>query len=125
MIPLRFVSLLVGLALAPALTACTKGGAAGNGGPSTGDAGGAAAPAEPAPVVVTLGSTTLEPVERTVFVIGTLEGEEELELSAKASGRIVGIWKDLGDRIGPGERLAQIDRKDYELAVEQARRALE
>ena len=129
MIPLRIVLLLAGCALAPALPACMKSGAAGaasgeaNG--ATAGAAGAAGPAEPAPIVVTLGGTTQEPVERTVFVIGTLEGEEELELSAKASGRIVGLFKDLGDRVGPGERLAQIDRKDYELAVEQARRALE
>jgi multidrug efflux pump subunit AcrA (membrane-fusion protein) len=121
MIPLRSIPLLAALAL----TSCMKGGAAGNAGASTGESGGAAAPAEPAPIAVTLGSTTQEPVERTVFVIGTLEGEEELELSAKASGRIVGILKDLGDRIGPGEPLAQIDRKDYELAVDQAKRALE
>src|SRR5262245_36915661 len=116
MTPLRLLSPLAALALA--LPGCTKGGAANA-------TAAPAAPAEPAPIVVTLGSTTQEAVERTVFVIGTLEGEEELELSAKASGRIVGIFKDLGARPDRCGRLAQIDRKDYELAVEQARRALE
>lgn len=117
MIPLRSVSLLAGCALA--LAGCARGGAASGTTP-----GGAPTAAEAAPIVVTLGATTVEPVEHTVFVIGTIEGEEELVLSAKQSGRVVGIFKDLGDRIGPGELLAQIDRKDYELAVEQAKRAL-
>jgi multidrug efflux pump subunit AcrA (membrane-fusion protein) len=108
----------IDVALALALAGCARSGSA----PTNRDA---AAPAEPPPIVVTLGRTTVEPVERTVFVIGTLAGEEELVLSAKASGRIVALAKDLGDRVGPGESLAQIDRKDYELAVEQARMALQ
>jgi multidrug efflux pump subunit AcrA (membrane-fusion protein) len=112
------------IAIAAALVSCTKGGAVASPNGNAGNAGATAA-AEPAPIVVTLGKTTTEAVERTVFVIGTLAGEEELVLSAKASGRIVGIAKDLGDRVGPGEVLAQIDRKDYELAVEQARMALQ
>jgi RND family efflux transporter MFP subunit len=67
------------------------------------------------PVTVTLASTRLAPVQRSVEVVGTLFGDEEMTVSAKVPGRIVELFKDVGDRAAGDDPLAQIERTDYEL----------
>ncbi len=69
-----------------------------------------------APIAVVLQPTTLLDVQRTVEVVGTLYGDEEAVISAKVPGRVTQIFKDVGDRINANEPLAQIDKRDYELA---------
>lgn len=69
------------------------------------------------PTKVTLGSLKIESVQREVYVVGTLFGDEEATISAKVPGRIASIYSDLGDRVGPDQVLAQIEKRDYELAV--------
>jgi RND family efflux transporter MFP subunit len=66
-------------------------------------------------VIVSLMSSRVEPVQRSVSVVGTLFGDEETIISAKVPGRIVQIVKDLGDRAAAGDMLAQIDKTDYDL----------
>lgn len=83
----------------------------------------AAAPAtQPAPQAVEVTTAPVQrlSVERLVDVVGTLHGVEETTLASKVSGQIVAIHADVGDRVPPGQVLAQIDPKDYELAVTQA-----
>jgi RND family efflux transporter MFP subunit len=70
-------------------------------------------------ITVTLGRTTVGPLQRTVEVVGTLHGDEETTISAKVPGRVTQILKDIGDRAEPDEPLAQVDRTDYDLAVTQ------
>ena len=72
-------------------------------------------------VEVSLGDVVRRPVERTIEVTGTLYGEEETTVSAKLSGRVVEVSKDIGDRVDQGALLAQIDPRDYQLALEQQR----
>ncbi|HTL29237.1 MAG TPA: efflux RND transporter periplasmic adaptor subunit [Tepidisphaeraceae bacterium] len=66
-------------------------------------------------IVVSLANSRVEPVQRTVEVVGTLFGDEEAVISAKVPGRIVQIMKDMGDRAAAGDVLAQIDKTDYDL----------
>jgi len=80
---------------------------------------------EAQPVPVTMGWTRVEPLARTIDVVGTLFGDEETTLSAKVPGRVVTIARDVGDRAEPGELLAEVDPVDYELALTQTRMALE
>jgi membrane fusion protein (multidrug efflux system) len=68
------------------------------------------------PITVALQPTTLSDVQRTVEVVGTLYGDEEAVISAKVPGRVTQIFKDVGDRISASAPLAQIDKRDYELA---------
>src|SRR5688572_19273061 len=75
-------------------------------------------------VPVTLAPTVVKPLQRTVDVVGTLYGDEETTISAKVPGRVTEVMKDVGDRCGDGEPLAQIDRIDYELARTQAEMAV-
>jgi RND family efflux transporter MFP subunit len=66
-------------------------------------------------VAVSLVPSRVEPVQRSVSVVGTLFGDEEAIISAKVPGRVVQIMKDMGDRASAGDVLAQIDKTDYEL----------
>ena len=58
-------------------------------------------------------------LQRYASVTGTLHGEEEAAISAKVSGRVITIRKDVGDRVAPGEVLAELEKTDYELMVRQ------
>jgi multidrug efflux pump subunit AcrA (membrane-fusion protein) len=114
--------LFIGLLLLTGITAlpggCSKpeeGGAA---------AGGANAPARD-PVPVTVRPVTVRTAQRSVEVTGTLFGEEEVTISNKVPGKIIAVYKDVGDRMAPGEELAQLLRNDYELALNQRKSALQ
>src|SRR5712675_1021336 len=94
----RFLALL-------ALCACSK--------PNS-PAPGAGARAETA-VPVLLRPVKTQPVQVEVGVNGTFWGDEDVSLSAKVSGRVLEVARDLGDRLGSGELLARIDPLDYAL----------
>ena len=134
--PGRMVFLALTLACASALllAACgsqtnaaapaeAQGGGSGGGGKAGGSGGGqkvevAATEVGVAPVVV-------RPVERTITVTGTLYGEEETAISTKLSGRVERIMADVGDRLMPAAPLAQLERRDYELALTERRAAVQ
>jgi multidrug efflux pump subunit AcrA (membrane-fusion protein) len=80
--------------------------------------------AERSVVPVTLAPAHAGPVQRHVDVVGTLFGDEETTVSAKVPGRVTEVLHDVGDRVAPGETLAQIEKTDYELAVAQKRMAV-
>ncbi len=75
------------------------------------------------PQTVTLVPVEVRDVDRYVEVTGTLYGEEEVTIAAEVPGRVVAIHADLGDAVASGTPLAQIDRTDYELAVQERRAA--
>jgi RND family efflux transporter MFP subunit len=83
--------------------------------------------ASPAPRTVPVTAASLErrSVERTVDVVGTLKGWEEVTISAKQEARVVKIHHDMGDRVEPGALLAELDPTDAELAARQAERQLQ
>src|SRR5688500_17906337 len=62
---------------------------------------------------------TTRPVQRTVEVVGTLYGDEETTISAKVAGRITAIHADVGDRLKPQQRVAEIETTDYDLMARQ------
>jgi multidrug efflux pump subunit AcrA (membrane-fusion protein) len=99
---------------ATTLTACER---------KTQGAGPGARAATTVPVVLTPVKTL--PVQRTVDVVGTLYGEEETVVSAKVPGRIIALFKDVGDVVAPGEPLVQLKQNDYQLAVTKAQLAME
>jgi membrane fusion protein, multidrug efflux system len=75
-----------------------------------------------APRVVPVTVTPLErrTVERTVEVIGTLRGWEQVTVGSKKAGRVVKVYHDIGDRVQPGDHLVELDSVDAKLGVEQA-----
>jgi RND family efflux transporter MFP subunit len=76
-------------------------------------------------VPVQLKPVQLLPVQRFVDVVGTLFGDEETVVSAKVPGRIIALYKDVGDLVSPGEPLVQVKQNDYQLAVNKAQLAME
>src|SRR5690606_37783364 len=63
-------------------------------------------------------------VERTVHVVGTLRGWEEVTVGTKRAGRVVKVLHDMGDRVAPGAPLIELETIDADLAVRQAERQL-
>lgn len=70
-------------------------------------------------VPVMLVKVKTESVQKEVEVVGTLWGDEDATIAAKVPGRVVAIYKDVGDRAHSGDMLVQIDPTDYSLAVKQ------
>ncbi|HEX6813802.1 MAG TPA: efflux RND transporter periplasmic adaptor subunit [Planctomycetota bacterium] len=84
---------------------------------------GPAAEADPR-VMVRLRPVKVQPLVRTIEVVGTLRGDEEAMIGAKVVGRIAAVEHDLGDVVAAGAVLARIEPADYELAVAQKQAAL-
>jgi multidrug efflux pump subunit AcrA (membrane-fusion protein) len=84
----------------------------------------AARPADMQAVTVTAAPVRAGSAQRTVDVVATLFGDEETTISAKVSGRIVAIYHDVGDRVQPGQPLAQLETRDYELTRSQRQLAM-
>jgi multidrug efflux pump subunit AcrA (membrane-fusion protein) len=76
-------------------------------------------------VAVTVAKVELQSIQRTVDVVGSFEGFEELTVTPKVDGRVVRIHCDVGDIVRPGDVLMEIDPTDYQLAVEEARKKIE
>ena len=77
-----------------------------------------------AAVPVVLKTARVRPVQRSVEIVGTLWGEEDVTVSNKVNGKVIAIYKDVGDRVEPGAPLAQLLRNDYQLTVNQRTSAL-
>lgn len=76
-------------------------------------------------VAVTVATVTSRAVARSIEVVGTLEGHEEVTLGPKVEGRVLRIHHDVGDEVSPGEPLADIEDTDYRLAMIEAQRGVE
>ena len=85
----------------------------------------AASNAELPPVPVSVASVQIRAVKRRVSVVGTLHGFDQITVTPKVEGRIQEIHFDIGDRVPPITTLLKLDPVDYQLAVEEAERALE
>ena len=77
------------------------------------------------PVVVTVAEVTPRVVQRTVSVVGSLYGQEEIVIRPKVGGRVVEIVHEIGDRVTTGDVLLRVERTEYELAAAEAQRGLE
>jgi HlyD family secretion protein len=61
----------------------------------------------------------------TVEATGTVEPIREVEVKSKASGEVLRLHVDVGDRVEPGTLLAEVDPRDVRNAYEQAEADLE
>lgn len=77
------------------------------------------------PVAVTVAEAKPMPLRRTVPVVGTLYPYEDVMLAPKVGGRVLRAPVEIGDRVGPGGLLLELDPTEYKLAVDQARPAFE
>lgn len=93
----------------------------------------AEAPAPPkregaAPVIravpIAVGQAETRPVQRTVETSGSLLAWEEVVAKSEQTGTILRLRADLGDRVTAGQVLADYDRREFQLAVDQAQAAV-
>lgn len=80
--------------------------------------------AEPAARAVQVATAVLRPMPLKISVTGTLAAQENSMLSAKVPGRLEQLRVDIGSTVRKGDLLAQIERRDYELQLQQAEAAL-
>ncbi len=71
--------------------------------------------------VITVRPVVARPVQRTVDMVGTLRGWEDVTVGTKRTGRVMKVLHDMGDRVAPGEPLVALDDVDAKLAIDQAR----
>jgi multidrug efflux pump subunit AcrA (membrane-fusion protein) len=83
-----------------------------------------AAKAEPA-VPVTVAPVSTLTVPRTITANGTLHAYEDVMLAPKVDGRVVAVHADVGDVVVPGTLILELDPVDYDLAVNESKRALD
>ena len=76
-------------------------------------------------VVVTVEPVAPRAVQRVVEALGTLHGFEEVTISSKIEGRVRRVFHDVSDQVKPSELLLEIEPTDFELAVQQADRAMQ
>src|SRR4051812_1374178 len=71
-------------------------------------------------VPVTVAPLEHRTVERTVDVVGTLRGWEQVTVGSKKTGRVIKVLHDMGDRVRADEPLVQLDPVDARLMADQA-----
>jgi len=86
-----------------------------------------AASQAPAEQVVTVSAKPVETreVKRTVEMVGTLGGWEEVTISNELPGIIEKMLVDLGDKVKKGQLLIRLDQRETRLALTQAEANLE
>jgi RND family efflux transporter MFP subunit len=82
--------------------------------------GGAPSPAAVRPIPVTTGRAETRPIQRTVETSGSLLAVEEVQAKSEQPGTIARLYVDLGDRVAAGTVLADYDRREFQLTVDQA-----
>ena len=74
---------------------------------------------------VTVAAVTAVPVQRTILASGTLNACDDVMLTPKVDGRVIALYANMGDRLPPGAPLLDLDPTDHQLAVLEAKRALD
>ncbi|MGZ5996173.1 MAG: efflux RND transporter periplasmic adaptor subunit [Isosphaeraceae bacterium] len=78
------------------------------------------APAAVREVPVTMAPLERRTVERTIDVVGTLRGWEQVTIGSKRTGRVSKVLHDMGDHVRPGEPLVELEAVDAKFAYDQA-----
>jgi multidrug efflux pump subunit AcrA (membrane-fusion protein) len=79
---------------------------------------GASAPAPP-PLRITTAVVEGRPVQRSVDTVGSLLAWEEAVARSQIQGMVVRLHADLGDAVREGQPLADLDRREADLTVDQ------
>ncbi len=66
---------------------------------------------------------SLRPLDEFISVSGKLEGITDVTMSSETSGRILQLYKKLGDRINKGERIGQVENDIMQIRLDQAEAA--
>lgn len=80
--------------------------------------------AKPEPIPVLTEQAESRKLEKSISVTGSLNADESVVISPEISGRVTAIHADFGQSVRKGEVLAELDKAEYQIAVERTRAAL-
>lgn len=68
---------------------------------------------------------TLQPrtLDEYITISGKLEGSTDITMTSETSGRILQLYKKLGDKVTKGEKIGKVDNDVYQIRLEQAQAA--
>jgi len=68
---------------------------------------------------------TLQPrtLEEYITVSGKLEGSSDVTMTSETAGRILQLYKKLGDKVAKGEKIGKVDNEVYQIRLDQAQAA--
>ena len=78
----------------------------------------------PQTIAVTIAPVEARTVQRSVETSGSLLAWEEVALNTAVAGTVTRLLVDLGDPVGAGQVVAELDKREFLLAVEQTEAAL-
>ena len=73
---------------------------------------------------VLLEKAELRNLNEYIKVTGTLEGKNDIVLISETSGKIIEMYKKLGEWVDKGTALGRVDNSDYESSLKQAKASL-
>ncbi len=85
---------------------------------------GAGSPAQQT-LTITVAPVEARTIQRTVETTGSLLAWEEAVVNTSVAGTIARLLADLGDRVEAGQVVAEMDKREFLLALEQAEAALQ
>jgi RND family efflux transporter MFP subunit len=63
-------------------------------------------------------------VDKTISVTGALHPDETVSVSAEVPGRVIAVYADFGQSVRQGQVVAELDKRELNLALERSRAAL-
>ena len=75
-------------------------------------------------VIVMVQEMILQDLDKYVNIIGKLEGITDVDLSSETNGKVVEIYKNLGDWVSKGDAIGRVDNADANNMLLQAQAAL-
>ncbi len=75
-------------------------------------------------VIVMVQEMKLQDLDKYVNIIGKLEGITDVDLSSETNGKVIEIYKNLGDWVNEGDAIARVDNTDAKNLLLQAQAAL-
>lgn len=79
---------------------------------------------KPDPIQVSIATAEARRLEKSILVTGSLAADESVTISPEISGRVVSIPTDFGRSVKKGDVVAELDRTEYQIAVDRTRAAL-
>jgi len=75
-------------------------------------------------VIVMVQEMKLQNLDKYVNIIGKLEGITDVDLSSETNGKVIEIYKNLGDWVNKGDAIGRVDNTDAENILLQAQASL-
>jgi multidrug efflux pump subunit AcrA (membrane-fusion protein) len=83
-----------------------------------------AANKRPDPIAISVATAESRKMEKSILVTGSLVADESVVISPEIAGRVTAIRADFGQSVRKGDVVAELDKTEYQIAVERTRAAL-